>query len=196
MKKTKDRQIIIVTGTPGVGKTSVSNQLAEDLKAVHLDLANTVKDLEFYLGKDPKRDTLIVDLKRLVTFVNGFLRKIDSVTIISGHYAVDVVSPARNVAVFVLRCEPQELKKRLEDKSYDSRKIDENVEAEILDVCFVDAVNAFGLENVYEIDTTHRGVNGIAVDIERLLKGKKQSEKKIDWLGRLEKEGRLNEFFK
>ena len=192
----KGKPIIVVTGTPGVGKTTVSSYLATGLKAVHLDLAEIAKRSEFYIAKDPQRETFIVDIERLTENVESRLKNASSRIIVSGHYAMDVISPRHNVKVFVLRCDPQELKKRLEKKGFGPRKVAENVQAEILDICFFDAAGVYGEGNVYQIDVTKKSIVEVCAEIQDLLENRVAPEKKVDWLGELEALGVLDDFFR
>ena len=192
----KGKPIIVVTGTPGVGKTTVSSCLAIGLKAVHLDLAEIVKKNKFYCNRDPQRKTFIVDIERLTENVEKRLKNASSGIIVSGHYAMDVISPRYNVKAFVLRCDPQELKKRLEKKGFGPGKVSENVQAEILDICFSDAAAVYGEDKVYQIDVTKKSIAEVSTEIQDLLENKIMPEKKVDWLGKLEALGILDDFFR
>jgi len=74
LKEAKDNQqtrrsrrgrILIVTGTPGVGKSSASELLASRIGAKSISLAALVEKEELHVGVDRKRDTLVADMKRL-----------------------------------------------------------------------------------------------------------------------------------
>jgi adenylate kinase len=191
----KGEPIIVVTGTPGVGKTTVSNHLATGLKAVHLDLAEIAKRGRFYMAKDPQRETFIVDIEGLTKNIERRLKNTSSRIIVSGHYAMNVISPRHNVKVFVLRCDPYELKERLERRGFDPKKVAENVQAEILDTCFSDAVGIYGEEKVYQIDVTKKSILEVCAEIQDLLENRIAPEKKVDWLGKLDASGVLDDFF-
>ena len=191
------RRIILVTGTPGVGKTSVSTFLASRLEAVRIDLAQLVQTEDLASGVDKVRGSLIADIARVSRRVKEIMENCEDDIVIDGHYAVDVV-PAKNVhLVFVLRRNPDELKRSLEDKGFTGRKLWENLEAEILDVCLWDAVKACGTEKVCEIDTSGKTVERVVTDIFLVLEGKENCRNgTVDWLGKLESEGRLDDFLK
>ncbi len=117
--------------------------------------------------------------------------------IIEGHYAVHVVPPKDVDLVFVLRRDPRELKEILEKRSYDQKKIKENLAAEILDVCLFDAISICGVEKVSEIDTTAKNLLEVADEIISVVEGKKKRRVGIvDWLGTLEDEGELDDYLK
>jgi broad-specificity NMP kinase len=66
-------RVIVVTGTPGVGKTVCSRLLAGELSARHIDLGELVKEKDLTLDVDSKRDTIIADIGRLATFLAQLL---------------------------------------------------------------------------------------------------------------------------
>ena len=60
----------------------------------------------------------------------------------------------------VLRLNPLILKKRLESRKYKESKVNENLEAEALSVCSVEAFENHG-EHVDEIDTTNKSIENV-----------------------------------
>ena len=52
---------IVVTGTPGVGKTTHAEQLARNLGFKHLSVNQIVKDEGFHEGRDEETGSWIVD---------------------------------------------------------------------------------------------------------------------------------------
>lgn len=52
---------IVVTGTPGVGKTTHAEQLAQNLGFKHVSINQIVKDEGFHEGKDEELGSWIVD---------------------------------------------------------------------------------------------------------------------------------------
>lgn len=187
----------MITGTPGVGKTAISRLLASKLDAKHIDLGELVKRENLASGVDEARGTLIVDTKEISKRVMDIIEESERDVIIDGHYAVDVV-PAKEVhLVFVLRRDPDELRGLMKTRGFKESKIQENLAAEILDVCLSEAVDSCGLDKVCEIDTSGKEIEDIVEEVISILKEKSQCRRGIvDWLGKLDQEGRLNEFFK
>ena len=98
--------------------------------------------------------------------VTGFLDDRDDVLVEShlAHY-VDA-----DVCI-VLRCQPAVLEERLTERGEPEPKAVENAESEALDVILAEAVDAFGEDSVYEIDTTDRTPEEVAREIEAVLAG-------------------------
>ncbi|UCE29452.1 MAG: adenylate kinase family protein [Candidatus Bathyarchaeota archaeon] len=191
------KRIILVTGTPGVGKTTVSSLLASKLNATHIDLTELAKREDLIIGADASRGTLIADTAKVAKRVQGIINASGRDTVIDGHYAVDVI-PAENVNfVLVLRRDPDELKKEMENRGFEEEKLQENLAAEILDICLWEAVSACGQCKVCEVDVTGREIEEVVEEAIMVLKGKKKCRTGIvDWLGKLSEERRLRDFFR
>jgi len=191
----RKKGILVITGTPGVGKTTISRTLAAKLGALHLDIATLVKREQMASGYDKKRQTLIADTDKLAKKVQQTVSKTSETIIVDGHYATDVVPWKQVAKVFVLRCHPVELRRRMEERDFQGSKVKENLAAEILDVCLADAVANVGEDKICEIDTTHQTVDATVDQILSILKGKERCTIGIvDWLGRLEEEGSLDQY--
>jgi len=153
---------VAITGTPGVGKTTATRLVETDLDVI--DLNELVKE-GLSTGTDEGRDTLVADLDAIET---RFSDRDDA--IFESHFAHHLDLDR----VIVLRCHPEELKRRLIERGESERKATENAEAEALDVILSEAVDRHGLEAVYEIETTDRAPEAVARDIEAVLAGDRQ----------------------
>ena len=193
----QERRIYIITGTPGVGKSSVSKMLASILGARLISIGELVKREGLYTGWDEERETLIADTDRLSERIREIIDAEKRTIIIEGHYAVHVVPPEKVDLIFVLRRDPRDLKKTLEDRGYSRRKVMENLAAEILDVCLFDAVDVCGVEKLCEMDTTSKSPEEVVDEIISVIKGERKPEVGIvDWLEMLESEGILDDYLK
>jgi adenylate kinase len=196
MKK-KTRRIIIVTGAPGVGKTSVSVLLAKGLDAVHVDVGELVVKENLVAGRDEVRDTLVADMEKVAGRVKKIMMETKGDVILDGHYAVDVVPKSDVWRVFVLRRNPEELKPLMMARGWAGLKLWENLACEVLDVCLSDAVEACGVEKVCEVDVSGRKLEDVVGEILGVLDGKRKCfVGVVDWLMFLELQGRLDEFLK
>jgi len=198
MAKVMYKHVILVTGTPCVGKTSVAHLLVSKLDALYINLTELATRENLVLGKDQERDSIIVDEGKMQRKINEIITDSDKDNIvIDGHYAVNVVPKKFVTHVFVLRRDPIELRRFMENCGFSGRKLWENLAAEILDVCLIDALNALGKEKVCELNVTSKGIEEIVNEILDILEKRKKCHVGIvDWIGKLEKEGLLSEFLK
>ena len=176
------RKVILLTGVPGVGKTTIASLLSERLNGVHVNLSELALAEGLVTGYDSIRKTSIVDLERTTTRLMEIIREGRDPLVIEGHFSQDVVSPERVSNVFVLRRAPWRLKDELESRGYNPEKVKENVEAELLDICLVEAIEAYGKEKVCELDTTGIKPDEIIETITSVLRGERSCEIGIDWL--------------
>jgi adenylate kinase len=191
------KRVILVTGSPGVGKTVVSRLLATRLNGLRIDLAELVKQEGLIRGLDEARETLIADMEKVSKRTLEIMEDCEGDVIVDGHYAVDVVPTEDVNLVFVLRRHPDELKRFMEKRGFGNRKLWENLAAEILDVCLSEAVETCGVDKVCEIDATGKSVEEVVEDIILILEGRQNCKVgAVDWLDRLDEEGQLDEFLK
>lgn len=187
-------RVLVVTGTPGVGKTMVSKVLAERLEGLYISLTDIVKRENLRLYMDSERDTIVADLRVLSDRVSNIINESSCDVVVDGHYASEVVSSEVVSYAFVLRIEPDKLRQRLRERGYSEEKVLENLASEVLDVCLFDAVARYGVEKVDEIEVTYKDVDEIIEEILAVLNGRTKAKSgKVDWLGKLEKEDRLSE---
>ena len=192
------KRVILVTGTPCVGKTSISKMLASKLDAFYINLTQLALKEKIIVGKDEERDSNIVDetslQDRVLTLIDNCKEKD---VVVDGHYAVRVV-PRRLVSlVFVLRRDPVILKELMEERGYTGRKLWENLASEILDVSLFEALAVHDKENVCEIEVSSKSVKDSVSSIISILNGFGECEIGIvDWLSKLEREGLFGDYVK
>ena len=192
------RHVILVTGTPCVGKTSVARLLVSRLDAFYVNLTELALRENLVLDRDGERNSVIVDELRMKRSIRETIEKCDKGNvIIDGHYAVSVVPKEYVTRVFVLRRDPAELRRFMKLCGFSEHKLLENLASEILDVCLVDALNAFGEGKVCELDATGKSVEDVVEEVVAILNNhQKCCVGVVDWLGKLESEGVLDEFLK
>jgi broad-specificity NMP kinase len=192
------KRVILVTGTPCVGKTSAARLLTAKLDAFYINLTDLALRDHLTSGKDERRDTIIVDESRMRERIRELVEKTDKEeVVIDGHYAVSVVPPKLVTFVFVLRRDPVELREFMKRCGFSEPKMMENLASEILDVCLVDALNAGKEGRTCELDVTGKSAEEIVgAMLEVMADSSKCCVGVVDWLGKLENEGLLAEFLK
>ncbi|MCS7115110.1 MAG: adenylate kinase family protein [Candidatus Bathyarchaeota archaeon] len=192
------KRVVLVTGTPCVGKSSVACLLAEKFNALYINLTELALRENLVLGRDEKRDTMVVDEDRMKRIISKIVESCaEQTVIVDGHYAANVVPKKFATHVFVLRRDPVELRRFMEKAGFTGNKLWENLAAEILDVCLVEALKVYGNEKVCEINVSGKSVEDVAAEIIEVLNGSRKCYVGVvDWLGKLEREGLLEEYLR
>ncbi len=128
---------IIITGTPGTGKTTVAKRIAKKLHLQYLDINEFIIDNNLEISFDKKRNCKIIDEKIFAKKIEEHLKKNKDLIIDShmSHY----IKPKYADLCIVTKCDLKTLQKRLKKRGYSDFKIKENLESEIFDVCYEEA---------------------------------------------------------
>jgi adenylate kinase len=191
------KHVLLITGTPCVGKTTVAKQLANRLTALYVNLTDYAKQNGLLLGEDVKRRTVIVDEEKMRQVLAVTISQSEGSIVVDGHFAASVVADGLSTCVFVLRRSPVELKVYMQKEGFSEDKMYENLLAEILDVCLVEALQV-QTGKICEYDVTGKTVKQIVADVLGVVLEQKECScgGVVDWLGFLEHEGLLSQYLK
>ncbi|MFC1754393.1 adenylate kinase family protein [Thermoproteota archaeon] len=183
--------IIGITGTPGTGKKSIGKILANYLNYKFLNL-NQIASKSDAIVSVTEND-LEIDPDKLRNQVEKQI--VEGNIVLVGHLLPHVISKDKIKFVVVLRCSPEELKIRYSARGYSVSKINDNIMSEILDICFVDALNAFGADSIVEFDTTGQQPIEIAQEIAKICRGNpKKTINKINWMSKISDEDDIKKY--
>ena len=166
MQKSCDAMRIVITGSPGTGKTVIAKLLAEKMNLELIALKKVVEDNNLLEGIE-------VDISSL----KEKLQFLDDDYVVEGHLACEMSIPAD--FVFVLRTDPDILKQRFAERDYPDKKTKENLMAEMLDYCTQRAEKNYG--TVLELDTSNRTIDECVQEIERAVKNNKKKLDSVDY---------------
>ena len=191
-------RVILITGTPCVGKTTVAQHLTAKLDALYVNLTDLAEKHSLTLGEDKERKTTIIDEDKMRAKIGETIDTSEKTTIIvDGHYAAAVVPKRYVTRIFVLRRNPIELRNFMEKNGFQGAKLWENIASEILDVCFVEALREHKKEKVCEVDVTGKTTENVASEIIAILDSRKKCRVGcVDWLGMLERKDLTGEYLK
>ncbi|TVY92869.1 Adenylate kinase isoenzyme 6-like protein [Lachnellula willkommii] len=139
---------IIVTGTPGVGKTTHCEILAENTGLKHLSINEVVKDRGCHDGYDEEFKSWIVDEDKLLDAIEDEVKQ--GGYIIDWH-ACDLFPKSWIDLVVVLRVDSTQLYDRLKARNYPEAKLQENLDSEIMEVLLQEARDSYDEEIVVEL---------------------------------------------
>ncbi len=176
-------KVIIITGTPGTGKTTISQVLADMIDAIHLEVSRYAEEEGCVLWEDEKRDTSVVDMEKLTALITEMVNSSEKSIILDGHYGHDLVNPSDVEHVLVLRKQPWTLKHVLESRGYSGEKVWENLEAEIVGVSVHEVLSIFPEHVITELDTsTSTPMETVSEALKEFKSQRRNKFTPIDWV--------------
>lgn len=139
---------ILVTGTPGVGKSHLCAKLSEDLKLKYHDISAVAKDQGFVDGHDEEYDCPILDEDKLLDYLEPIMSAGGNIV---EYHSCDFFPERWFDAVFVVTCNNTILHDRLTERNYNPKKLQSNIECEIFQTILEEARDSYDEDIVFEI---------------------------------------------
>ena len=194
--------IILISGTPGTGKTSASKEIAKKINAKVINLNLLAQSEDLVSKYDEGRETWVIDEEKLrkktLDLIKNAKNENVEVLIIESHFA-DIIPEQYVDLIIILRCEPSILSLRLKERGYKEQKVKENIQSEILGNCVNFFIESKVHKPIYEIDTSKFSINQLRDEIIRIIYDKEYSKiyklGQIDWLEKLFNLNQLMKYF-
>lgn len=152
-------KVIIVSGSVGTGKTSLAKLISKQTKAEYVDVNKLIKENKLYSKYNKKFDTFEVDVDNLVKFLIKVIKNSKKSLVLDSHL-IHYLPASKVDLCFITKCNLKILKKRLEKRNYSKLKVRENLDAEIFDVCVMEAL--VNKHKIVVVDTS-KGLKGFKV---------------------------------
>lgn len=165
MKGNSQQKVVFITGTPGVGKSTVSSLLQKKLSAYLISINELAREKGLFQGEEPDKGYRIVDLPALCKELTSKISNKEGMILVDGH--LSHYCP-RTDLVIVLRLDPDFLEQRLKKRGYNPLKIHENLEAEALGVCLIESYELHP-DKVQEIDSTKLSLEEVTDEIIKII---------------------------
>lgn len=145
---------ILITGTPGAGKSFISKKLVERFHLVHQDVSELVKEHDFTDGFDEELNCPFLDEDRLLDYLEPIMQKGGNIV----EYHSNELFPERWFQlVLVVTCDTQLLFDRLTARNYNKKKIEQNMQCEIFGTILEEAQASYKAEIVKIVKSTSLG---------------------------------------
>lgn len=141
---------ILITGTPGTGKTETARRIAEQTGLRHLNVGDLVKAENCHDGRDEEFDTYIVDDDKICDLLEPYIE--EGGNIIDFH-SCELFPERWFELILVLRANTDILYDRLTDRGYNEKKRSENIECEIMQVVLDEARESYDEGLVHELSS-------------------------------------------
>ena len=170
--------VILISGTPGTGKSTIIQKIHKISPHVQiLNISELVKREGLHDGHDSEYDTFIINdgktQKRLRKLIPEMSQK--SPVLIECHslglFDEDDLESLID-HVIVLTCSTENLYDRLQSRGYSKKKIEENLECEIMRVCADESCEIFRTEGVVREmqNDSEQDREAILQEVKKLLK--------------------------
>ncbi|TCD66369.1 factor activating pos9 [Steccherinum ochraceum] len=158
--------VIIITGTPGTGKTTHAQLLVEEspVPLRHINVGQWAKERNLYESYDEEWQSHTVDEDRLLDELEPLVA--EGGLVLDWH-TCELFPERWADLVVVLRCDHTRLWERLEKRDYALKKIQENNEAEIMEVVLDEARSSYAPEIVVELKS--EGTEDLENNVARIV---------------------------
>ena len=126
---------IAVSGTPGTGKTRLAKSFVKK-RFVYVDLKN-IKGISS--GYDKKRKCRIIDTTIMVKKIIELIKKNPEKSFVFDSHLSHYIPKKYVDLCIITKCSLKTLQKRLVKRGYSKKKIQENLQSEIFDICLNEA---------------------------------------------------------
>jgi adenylate kinase len=166
----REKPNFLITGTPGVGKSTFSSMLAARFGFVHIPVSQLIQEKHLWDERDEVRDCTIYNEDLLDDEIDLILENNPLGGVIFDFHSPDIVSTDEVDFVIVLQCESDILWQRLASRGYSEQKVRENVEAEIHQILMREVVDDYPEGMIIDIlsNTMQDLAQGIA-KVEQLI---------------------------
>ena len=178
---------IVITGNPGVGKHTITKQIAKNLKLDIIDINQIAKDEKLFEKNEYTND---IDTTKLKKILKG---RISEKNVIVGHLAPYVLDKNKVKVIIVLRRNPYDLISIYKKRKYTDKKIIENTGSEVLGIIAYDVINKFQ-EKTFQINATKKSIQEIIDKVMKIISENRGNEE-VDWLGLVTENNDLKKFF-
>ena len=178
---------IVITGNPGVGKHTVTEELAKRLDFQIIDINSIARDAGLFEKNDNTNDVDTIKLKEILK------QRISEKSIIVGHLAPYVLDKNQIKIIIVLRRNPYDLISVYKERKYTDKKSIENTGSEILGIIAHDSIEKFQ-EKTFQINSSGKSIQEI-VEKALIQISNNNGNEDVDWLDLVTKNNDLKKFF-
>ena len=142
--------LLVISGTPGTGKTTLAVYLEKKLKIPTLDLHDYYKQIS--IGYDRSGKCYDIDVKKFERLVKEKLKQ--SAIVVDTHIAHLLPKNLVTLCIITTCSNLKKLEARLKERKYSKKKVRENLDSEIFQICLNEAKEKG--HKIIEVNTSER----------------------------------------
>ncbi|XP_073157538.1 adenylate kinase isoenzyme 6 homolog [Henckelia pumila] len=139
-RKKREKPNVLITGTPGTGKTTTSAALAEAVHFRHINIGDLVKEKNLHDGWDDQLECYLINEDLVCDELEDLM---DEGGNIVDYHGCDFFPERWFDHVVVLQTENSVLYDRLTKRGYTGQKLSNNIECEIFQVLLEEAKESY-----------------------------------------------------
>ncbi|CAG8585284.1 9068_t:CDS:2 [Ambispora gerdemannii] len=141
---------ILITGTPGTGKSTLAELAAQDAGLSYINVGTLVKERLLHEGYDEDYQSYILDDDKVIDEMEEQMSKGGNIV---DFHSCELFPERWFDLILVLRTDNTILYDRLVARNYPQNKITENIECEIFQVVLEEARESYAPEKVVELQS-------------------------------------------
>lgn len=142
---------ILITGTPGVGKSTLCQKLNEMTGLQWLEISKIAKDHNCLEEYDEVYKCPVLDEDKLLDGLEDVMGKGGNIV---DYHSCELFPERWFDVVFVLRTDNTTLYDRLVSRGYSGKKLEDNIDCEIFQVILEEAKASYKSDIVHELNST------------------------------------------
>ncbi|XP_008560841.1 adenylate kinase isoenzyme 6 [Microplitis demolitor] len=141
---------ILITGTPGVGKSTLARKLSEKTGLVWRDISKLAEENRCLEEYDPIYQCPVLNEDRLLDSMESLMSKGGNIV---DYHSAELFPERWFDIVFVVRTNNTVLYDRLTARGYQGKKLEDNIECEIFQTILEEAKSSYRDEIVHELES-------------------------------------------
>ncbi|GFR16366.1 hypothetical protein TNCT_259541 [Trichonephila clavata] len=155
---------ILITGTPGTGKSTLSSELSDQSSLEWINIGQVARENNFFEEYDENLECHVLDEDRLIDELEEKMQEGGKIV---DYHGCDLFPEEWFDIVFVLTTDNTILYDRLDRRGYTGKKMENNIQCEIFGTLVEEAKNAYKENIVHELKSNTP--DDMLLNIEQIL---------------------------